>query len=175
MAWLVLALGLPLAALTLNVVKVAGFPLGFWTTAVFVLVGLAAIALLFAARAGGDRSGEGIGPSLQMAGEAIGSAGVVGAVGVIAAIGYDGLAFPLGIAAGLALLAMAVAPRFALYPVRTIAGFFTARYGGRWPRRLALAIAGIGSVGLLAADLRGGALAVQGVFATDYALSLIHI
>lgn len=64
---------------------------------------------------------------------------------------------------------MAVAPRFALYPVRTIAGFFTARYGGRWPRRLALAIAGIGSVGLLAADLRGGALAVQGVFATDYA------
>ena len=168
-AWLVLALGLPLAALTLNVVKVAGFPLGFWTTAVFVLVGLAAIALLFAARAGGDRSGEGIGPSLQMAGEAIGSAGVVGAVGVIAAIGYDGLAFPLGIAAGLALLAMAVAPRFALYPVRTIAGFFTARYGGRWPRRLALAIAGIGSVGLLAADLRGGALAVQGVFATDYA------
>nr|HPG89363.1 DUF4212 domain-containing protein [Hyphomicrobium sp.] len=167
-AWLVLALGLPLTALTLNAVKVAGFPLGFWTTSVFALVALAALALLFAVRARGDASGDGITPSLRLAGEAIGSAGVVGAVGAIAALGYDGLVFPLGIAAGLCLLAIMVAPRFALYPVRTIAGFFTVRYGGRWPRRLALIIAAIGSVGLLAADLRGGALAVQGAFATDY-------
>jgi cation/acetate symporter len=169
LAWLVLALGLPLAALTLNAFKVAGFPLGFWTTAVFVLVALAMLAMVFGSRAGGNRGGEGFAPSLRMAGEAIGSAGVIGAVGAIAALGYDGLAFPLGIAAGLALLAIAVAPRFVLYPVRTIAGFFSARYGGRWPRRVALVITAVGSVGLLAADLRGGALAVQGAFATDYA------
>ncbi|MDP1590842.1 MAG: hypothetical protein Q8M07_24015, partial [Prosthecobacter sp.] len=74
--WLLLALGLPLAALTLNAVKVAGFPLGFWTTSVFVLVALAALALLFVARARGESGGEGVVPSLRMAGEAIGSAGV---------------------------------------------------------------------------------------------------
>lgn len=168
-AWLVLALGLPLAALTLNAVKFAGFPLGFWTTSVFVLIALAALAMVFAARAGGDSGGEGVAPSLRFAGEAIGSAGVIGSVGAIAALGYDGLAFPLGLAAGLALLTLIVAPRFSLYPVQTIAGFFSTRYGGVWPRRLALAIMGIASVALLAADLRGGALAVQGAFATDYA------
>ncbi|MEQ1652454.1 MAG: sodium/substrate symporter small subunit [Hyphomicrobium sp.] len=167
--WAVLTFALPLAALTLNAVKFAGFPLGFWITAVFVLIALAALAMVFATRAGGDSRGEGVSPSLRLAGEAIGSAGVIGSVGAIAALGYDGLAFPLGLAAGLALLTIIVAPRFALYPVRTIAGFFTARYGGVWPRRLALAITGIGSISLLAADLRGGALAVQGAFATDYA------
>lgn len=167
--WAVLAFGLPLAALTLNAVKLAGFPFGFWVTAVFVLIALATLAMVFTARAGGDASGEGVGPSLRFAGEAIGSAGVIGSVGAIAALGYDGLAFPLGLAAGLTLLTLIVAPRFSLYPVRTAAGFFTARYGGLWSRRVALAIAGIGSVSLLAADLRGGALAVQGAFATDYA------
>lgn len=169
LGWAILALALPLAALTLNAVKFAGFPLGFWTTAVFVLVALAGLTLVFAASAGGDARGDGMAPSFRLAGEAIGSAGVIGAIGAIAALGYDGLAFPLGMAAGLALLAIAIAPRFALYPVSTIAGFFTARYGGRWPRRLALMIATLGSIGLLAADLRGGALAVQGAFATDYA------
>ena len=168
MTWALLALGLPLTALTLNAVKIAGFPLGFWTTAVFVLLALAALALFFAIRAGGEARAEGLSPSLRLAGEAIGSAGVVGAVGAIAALGYDGLAFPLGMAAGLALLAIAIAPRFSLYPVSTITGFFMARYGGRWPRRLALVVAAIGSVALLAADLRGGALAVQGAFLTDY-------
>lgn len=168
MTWALLALGLPLTALTLNAVKIAGFPLGFWTTAVFVLLALAALALFFAIRAGGEARAEGLSPSLRLAGEAIGSAGVVGAVGAIAALGYDGLAFPLGIAAGLALLAIAIAPRFSLYPVSTITGFFMARYGGRWPRRLALVVAAIGSVALLAADLRGGALAVQSAFLTDY-------
>lgn len=170
--WALLALGLPLTALTLNAVKVAGFPLGFWTTAVFVLLALAALALFFTTRAGGDARAEGLSPSLRMAGEAIGSAGVVGAVGAIAALGYDGLAFPLGVAAGLALLAIAIAPRFALYPVATVTGFCVARYGGRWPRRLALIVATLGSIALLAADLRGGALAVQGALSTDYATSV---
>lgn len=169
MTWALLALGLPLTALTLNAVKIAGFPLGFWTTAVFVLLALAVLALIFARRAGGDASNDRLSPSLRMAGEAIGSAGVVGAVGAIAALGYDGLAFPLGMAAGLALLAIAIAPRYALYPAATITGFVMTRYGGRWPRRLALVITAIASVILLAADLRGGALAVQAALSTDYA------
>jgi cation/acetate symporter len=170
--WVVLVLVLPLLALTLNFVKLAGFPLGFWTTAVFVPVALVALAMTFAARARGDKAGEGVVPSLRLASEVIGSLGVIGCVGAIATLGYDGLAFPLGIAGGIALLAFAVAPRFALYPVGTIAGFFRARYGGLWPRRIALAVTGIASVGLLAADLRGGAFAIQGLFAADYAIAV---
>jgi cation/acetate symporter len=170
--WGVLAFVLPLAALTLNAFKIAGFPLGFLTTAVLVLVLLAAVGTLFALRAGGDDRGEGVAPSLRLAGEAIGSAGVVGAVGIIAAFGYDGLVFPLGVAAGFTLLTIAVAPRFALYPVRGVSGFIAVRYGGRWPRRVALVILFLSSIVLLAADLRGGALAVQGILATDYATGL---
>lgn len=172
LAWAVLVLGLPLAALTLNAFKLAGFPLGFLTTAVLVLVALAALATFFSVRALGDSREEGVAPSLRLAGEVIGSAGVVGAVGIIAAYGYDGLAFPLGLAAGLSLIAIAVAPRFALYPVRSLAGFFAVRFAGRWPRRVALAILWVSSIVLLAADLRGGALAVQGLLATDYATGL---
>lgn len=171
-AWSVLALLLPLAALTLNAIKVAGFPLGFLTTAVLVLIALALLATLFSIRALGDNTQEGIVPSLRLAAEAIGSAGVVGAVGIIAALGYDGLAFPLGLAAGLTLLTIVVAPRFALYPVRSVSGFFAMRFGGRWPRRIALAIVSFSAILLLAADLRGGALAVQGILATDYATGL---
>ena len=171
-AWAVLVLALPLSALTLNVVKVAGFPFGFWITAVLSLIALAALAMIFAIRAGGDRGGEGVVPSLRFAGEAIGCLGVIGCAAAIAALGYDGLAFPLGISAGLALMTVCIAPRFALYPAHTIGGFFKARYGGLWPRRLALAITGVASVGLLAADLRGGALAFQGAFSADYATAV---
>ncbi len=171
-AWIVLALALPLGALTLNAVKFAGFPLGFWTTAVFVLLALAALAMVFANRAGGERGAEGIVPSMRFSAEVIGSAGVIGAIGAIAALGYDGLVFPLGMAGGMALIALIIAPRFSLYPVGTIAGFFSARYGGVWPRRLALAITGIASVSLLAADLRGGALAVQGLVDAGYSTAV---
>ena len=70
-----------------------------------------------------------LGP-LVFAGEAIASAGFIGFTGLIAALGFDALSFPLGLAAGLALMAVLVAPRFALYPVESIGGFFTARSEG---------------------------------------------
>ena len=55
---------------------------------------------------------------------------ILGFTGYIAAMGYDGLALPLGMVAGVALLAILVAPRFVLYPVQSISGFFAVRYGG---------------------------------------------
>ncbi len=173
--WAILVFALPLAALTLNAVKLAGFPLGYWVTAQGALLALATLAIVFAMRAGGTRGTGGLMPPLAFAGEAIGAVGVVGFAGAIAALGYDGLAYPLGMAAGLALLAILIAPRFALYPVRSISGFFVARYGGVWPRRMALAIAGLASVLLLAADVRGGALAVQGLAGADYATAVATV
>ena len=167
--WALLAFALPLSALTLNALNVAGFPLGFWMAAQGSLLALAALALVFAGRAGGRRCQEGYGPAVRMAGEMVTSAGFIGFGGLIAAMGFDGLAYPLGIAAGLALIAIFIAPRFALYPSSTFAGFFTARYGGVWPRRLALLIAAVSAVLILAADLRGAGFAIQGLIATGYA------
>ena len=87
-----------------------------------------------------------------------GAVTIIGFTGYIAALGYDGLALPLGLAAGMALLAIVVAPRFVLYPVRSISGFFAIRYGGGATRRLALLITSAATVLLLAADLLAGAM-----------------
>jgi cation/acetate symporter len=168
-AWTVLAVLLPLAASALNVVTIGGFKLGFWIVAQGALIGLAALAYAFARRAGGSPSGDGPLPAATAAGEATGAAVVIGFSSAIASLGFGGLALPLGVIAGLSLMAIAIAPRFVLYPVRSIGGYFTLRFGGAWPRRVALAIAGASAVLLLAANLRAGALALQAVFAIDYA------
>ncbi len=170
--WLLLAFLLPLVALTLNAVRIAGFPVGFWVAAQGSLIGLAALAWGFTRYAGGDQGREGLAPPLVMAGEVIASAGFIGYVGLIASLGFDGLSYPLGVIAGLALLVILIAPRFVLYPVSTIGGFFTERFGGPWPRRVALGICGVASVFLLAADLRGAALAFQALTGLSGALSL---
>lgn len=159
--WLVVALALPLSALTLNFFRLGGSPLGFWITAQGALIALVILAFIYAWRAGGQAAAENVWPSFAFAGEAIGAATLVGFTGFIAAIGYDGLALPLGLVAGLTLLAILVAPRFVLYPVRSIGGFFAVRYGGNAARRLALLIAAAATAILLAADLKAGAYALQ--------------
>lgn len=159
--WLILAVALPLLALTLNVFHFGGFPLGFWVAAQGAIIGLVALVSFFAWRAGGTSPGEGVGPALVFAGESVGAVVLLGFTGYIAAMGYDGLALPLGMVAGVALLAILVAPRFVLYPVQSISGFFAMRYGGNLARRLAFLIAFAGTALLLAADIRAGALALQ--------------
>ncbi len=170
--WLLLAFLLPLVALTLNAVRFAGYPLGFWVAAQGSLIGLAALALVFARQAGGEQTRERAARPMAVAGEVISSAGFVGFVGLIASVGFDGLAYPLGVVAGFALLAILIAPRFVLYPVATIGGFFTGRFGGLWVRRIVLAVTGIASVFLLAADLRGAGFAIQALSGQSGAISL---
>ncbi len=159
--WLILAVALPLSALTLNVFHFGGFPLGFWIAAQGAIIGLVALVSIYAWRAGGTSSREGIGPALIFAGETVGAVALLGFTGYIAAMGYDGLALPLGMVAGVALLAILVAPRFVLYPVQSISGFFALRYGGSLTRRFAFLIAFVATVLLLAADIRAGSLALQ--------------
>lgn len=161
MLWLILAVALPLSALTLNLFHFAGSPLGFWIAAQGAIIGLVALVAFYAWRAGGSSAREGIGPALVFAGECIGAVALLGFTGYIAAMGYDGLALPLGLVAGIALLAILVAPRFVLYPVQSISGFFAVRYGSNFARRLAFLIACVGTVLLLAADIRAGSLAFQ--------------
>lgn len=165
--WLIVAVALPLSALQLNFFRPGGMPLGFWVTAQGAIVALVALAFGFAWRAGGDASGERIWPSLAFASEALGAAAILGFTGTIAAIGYDGLALPLGLVAGMALLAILVAPRFALYPARSISGFFAIRYGSGLARRLALLITAAATVLILAANLKAGAYALQSLVRID--------
>ena len=129
-AWAIAAFAVPLAALTLNVVKVAGFPLGYWFAAHGALVALVAIGWVFTRFAGGERGSEGVLGPLVFSGEVIASAGFIGYAGLIAAVGFDALSYPLGVTAGLALMVILIAPRFVLYPDSTGAGLFTARFGG---------------------------------------------
>ncbi|HEY8129131.1 MAG TPA: sodium/substrate symporter small subunit, partial [Hyphomicrobium sp.] len=159
--WAILAVALPLSALTLNVFHFGGFPLGFWVAAQGASIGLVALVAIYAWRAGGTPVREGIGPALVFAGEIVGAVGLLGFTGYIAAMGYDGLALPLGMVAGVALLAILVAPRFVLYPVQSISGFFAVRFGGNLTRRLAFLIASAATALLLAADIRAGSLALQ--------------
>lgn len=159
--WLIVTLALPLSALTLNFFRLGGSPLGFWIAAQGSLIALVLLAFFYAWRAGGVAPAESVWPSFAFAGEATGAAAIIGFTGLIAGIGYDGLAFPLGLVSGLALLAIIVAPRFVLYPVRSIGGFFAIRYGGNFARRLALLITAAATIVLLAADLKAGAYAMQ--------------
>jgi putative solute:sodium symporter small subunit len=166
--WLVVALALPLSALTLNFFRLGGSPLGFWIAAQGALIALVVLAFVYAWRAGGRAPAESIWPSFAFAGEAVGAATLVGFTGYIAAIGYDALALPLGLVAGLTLFAILIAPRFVLYPVRSIGGFFAVRYGGNSARRLALLIAAAATAVLLAADLKAGAYALQSVARIEF-------
>ena len=118
---------------------------------------------VFALRAGGARiRGARFGRRSFLRARAAGAvASFSDFTGYIAALGYDALALPLGLVAGLALLAVLVAPRFVLYPVRSISGFFAVRYGGNLARRLAMLITAAATVLLLAADLKAGACACR--------------
>ncbi len=169
LVWAILALALPLSALTLNVFHFGSYPLGFWIAAQGAIIGLVALVAIYAWRAGGDPAREGIGPALVFAGEIVGAVALLGFTGYIAAMGFDGLALPLGMVAGVALLAILIAPRFVLYPVQSISGFFAMRYGGSLTRRLAFLIASVATALLLAADIRAGSLALQSL--ADIALS----
>ncbi|AGK60002.1 solute symporter protein [Hyphomicrobium denitrificans 1NES1] len=166
--WLVVALALPLSALTLNFFRLGGSPLGFWIAAQGALIALVVLAFVYAWRAGGRAPAENIWSSLAFAGEAVGAATLVGFTGYIAAIGYDALALPIGLIAGLTLLAILIAPRFVLYPVRSIGGFFAVRYGGNSARRLALLIVAAATAVLLAADLKAGAYALQSLARIEF-------
>ena len=57
--WIVLAILLPLSALTLNAFHLGKLPLGFWLTAQGVLIGLVVLVAAYAWRAGGTGTREG--------------------------------------------------------------------------------------------------------------------
>jgi cation/acetate symporter len=65
-------------------------------------------------------------------------ASFIGTSGVLYLQGYFGLAYILGWTGGYCLVAMLLAPYLRRYGQFTIPGFIGARYGGTWPRLLAV-------------------------------------
>ena len=66
------------------------------------------------------------------------AASFIGAAGVLYLQGYFGLAYILGWTGGYCLVAMLLAPYLRRHGQFTISGFIGARYGGTWPRLLAV-------------------------------------
>jgi len=67
------------------------------------------------------------------------AASFIGTAGVLYLQGFQGLAYILGWTGGYCLVAMLLAPYLRRFGQFTIPGFIGARYGGQWPRLLAVA------------------------------------
>ena len=93
------------------------------------------------------------------------AASFIGLAGTLYLGGYGALAFVMGWTGGYCLIALLVAPYLRKFGQFTIPDFFSARYGGRWPRVLAAlaavvcsfvyVVAQIYAVGLIASRLTG--------------------
>lgn len=153
LVWAIAAIALPLATLQFNLINFSGVPLGFWITAQGAMLLLALLALLSA-----------LGASVRafaFAAEALPAAGTLGLIGVVAATGFDGLALPLGFAAGLALLTIVVAPWFAATGRRSLPAVFFAHSNSTATGALAGTITLVSAALLISAELRGADVAAQ--------------
>ena len=93
------------------------------------------------------------------------AASFIGTAGVLYLDGFSGLAFILGWTGGYCLVAMLLAPHLRRFGRYTIPDFIDARYGGRWPRLIAVAatvlvsfvyvVVQVYAVGLITSHLTG--------------------
>ena len=114
---------------------------------------------------------------LALAADTVSAPFLLGLSGAVFAWGYDGLAFGLGLGAGLLLLQLLVAPQLPRMGVASVPEFFAERYGGGAPRTIAavavalsmavlvvaqLMVAGLVTARLLGLEI-GAAVAIAGV------------
>jgi len=96
--------------------------------------------------------------------EALSAFGLFGIVGAAFAYGHDGLAIMIGLAAGLVLSLLLIAPRFSAIPVSSLSDFLSARYRSEPLRILGLAVMAVVSMLFIAAQLvASGLIASQGL------------
>jgi cation/acetate symporter len=82
----------------------------------------------------------------------------LGLAGAIFAWGHDGLAFALGLGAGILLLQLLIAPVLPRLEVRSVPELFAQRFGGRGPRFASALIVAVSMAVLLVAQLMAAAL-----------------
>lgn len=90
---------------------------------------------------------------MAVAADALTAAFVLGAAGAVCAWGFDGLAFGLGLGAGLLLTQLLIAPGLAVSAACSLPGFFQERYAGAAPRVAASAAVAVSMAPLLVAQL----------------------
>lgn len=95
-----------------------------------------------------------------LAAENIGAAVFLGFAGAIFAFGYDGLAFGLGLAGGLAILAVMLAPALGKLDGRSVPGFLAERFENRAIGVLAAVIVLVSAFVLLIAQIAGAGIAM---------------
>jgi cation/acetate symporter len=163
-AWFALALAVPALAPAFNLIRVDGVPLGLWAVAVAAPVCLVVLIALLAVRHKGRGGGWPLKLALAQAATFLGGGVLVGYTAAIYNLGFDGLAYPLGLVAGIALSAMLIAARDRFHD-------FLA--DSRALHIVTLTVCFLAIIWLLAAELRAAALAFNGLSREIEAVGLL--
>jgi cation/acetate symporter len=140
---------------------------GYWALAIGIAALLAAAGSRVQARWGALAGG------LSIATGAVTAAFFLGLAGAVFSMGFDGLAFALGLGAGVLLLQLVIAPRFAQTGARSLSDLFARRYPGH-AARIACAVAvGVSMLTLLIAELMATGLIGSRLLGVDYGVATI--
>jgi cation/acetate symporter len=104
---------------------------------------------------------------LSLAADAISAPFLLGLAGAVFAWGYDGLAYGLGLGAGILLLQLLIAPLMPKMGARTLPELFALRFGGWAPRAAAAVAVAVAMATLLVAQLMVGGLVTARLFGLD--------
>ncbi|MDX2258985.1 MAG: sodium:solute symporter family protein [Hyphomicrobiaceae bacterium] len=100
------------------------------------------------------------------------AASFVGMAGTLFLLGYDGLAFVLGWTGGYVLVAVLIAPFLRKFGAYTVPDFFAARYGGNFPRFLAVIVLVACSFTYVTAQIFGTGLIAQRFLGMDFTVAV---
>jgi cation/acetate symporter len=99
-------------------------------------------------------------------------ASFVGMAGSLYLLGYDGLAFVLGWTGGYVLVAILIAPFLRKFGAYTVPDFFAARYGGNFPRFLAVIVLLACSFTYVVAQIFATGLIAQRFLGMDFVVAV---
>jgi len=100
------------------------------------------------------------------------AASFVGMAGSLFLLGYDGLAFVLGWTGGYVLVAILIAPFLRKFGAYTVPDFFAARFGGNFPRFLAVIVLIACSFTYVTAQIFGTGLIAQRFLGMDFTVAV---
>lgn len=109
---------------------------------------------------------------MGIAAETLSAAFLIGTAGAVYAWGFDGLAFGLGVCAGLLLLQLTIVPGLSAAKARSVPEFFEERFGSGTVRLVACLAVVVTMAPLLVAQLMAAGLAGARLFGIGYATAV---
>jgi cation/acetate symporter len=165
-----------LAVAILAVAAAAGFGAariwgvgGYWAAGIVIA---AAVSLVASVRRLGDAAAP-IAGGMSLATGALGGTFVLAVPAAIFAMGHDGLSYPLGLGAGILLMQLATAPRFAQSGARSLPDLISTRFPGRVVALLSVAIITASMVALLVAGLTAAGIVGMRLLGVDFASAVL--